>query len=72
MKPIQHSTNNVQFGEATAPLPVTKTQVEGKTALVSFWKPSHEELMALTKGAVVALMVMSDTMPVVSMAAVKA
>ena len=72
MKPIQHSTNNVAFGAATNALPVTQTNVEGKPALISFWKPTPEELSLLMTGAPVALMVMGETMPTVSLAAVKA
>jgi hypothetical protein len=71
MKPVQHATNTHTSGEAANALPITKTDIEGKPGLISFWKPSQEELMTLMSGGIVALMVMGESMPIVSIGAVK-
>ena len=68
MKPIQHHTNNAASGS----LPLTKEQHGGQTVLLSFWKPTPEELQALLTGAVVVMMVQGESMPTVSLGAVKA
>jgi len=67
MKPIRHETNTHVQGT----LPITKTQAEGQPAIVSFWKPTPEELMTLNGGGVVSMLVMGESMPVVALAAVK-
>lgn len=72
MKPIQHSSNNTAFGVQGAALPVTQTQADGKPVLISFWKPTPEEMMALNTGALIALTVVGDKMPTVALTAVKA
>jgi hypothetical protein len=68
MKPIKHHTNNAAAGS----LPLTKQQHEGQNVLLSFWKPTPEEIQSLLTGALVVMMVQGDAMPTVSLAAVKA
>lgn len=68
MKPIQHSTSTHMQGS----LPITKTEAEGKPALISFWKPTPEDMMVLNMGGVISLLVMGDAMPTVAVAAIKA
>lgn len=67
MTPLKHQSNNVAFGT----LPVTQTQANNQNVLISFWKPSPEEMMALNTGAVVALTVVGEAMPTVALTAVK-
>ena len=71
MKPIQHATNTHTSGEGANALPITKTEAEGKPSLISFWKPTQDEMVTLMSGGVVALMVVGESMPIVSVAAVK-
>jgi hypothetical protein len=68
MKPIQHSTNTHMQGS----LPITKTEAEGKSAIISFWKPTQEELMSLNMGGLISLLVIGDAMPTVAVTAIKA
>lgn len=67
MTPLKHQSNNLSFGT----LPVTQTQANGQNVLISFWKPTPEEMMALNTGAVVALTVAGEQMPSVALMAVK-
>ena len=67
MKPIQHSTSTHMQGT----LPITKTQVEGQPAVVSFWKPTPDELMTLNGGGVLSLLLIGEAMPTVAITAVK-
>lgn len=76
MNRIQHPSNNAVLGapagwdQAELPcgaLPVTRTLVEGKPAVVSYWRPSDEELAALNAGQYVALWVLGLTMPPVAL-----
>lgn len=64
MTPIQHRLCNKVYEVATPqgpdnpirPLPVLRLQLEdGRPAVVSFWKPSEDELRSLQAGAVVAV-----------------
>ncbi len=68
MKPIKHSTSTHMQGT----LPITKTQAEGEPGIVTFWKPTPEELMTLNVGGIVALLTMGESMPTVSITAIKA
>lgn len=72
----QHPSNNGVLGapagwdQAELPcgaLPITRTDVDGRPAIVSFWKPTAEELAMLNAGGSVALWVLGHTMPPVSM-----
>lgn len=74
----QHPSNNAVLGAPPGwdqkelpcgALPVTRTDVEGKPVMVSFWRPDADELAALAKGGTVALFVYGDAHPVVAMAA---
>lgn len=71
MKPAPHPTNTHVSGTGPSAIPVTKTEAEGKPAMVSFWKPTQEEIGLLMSGAQLALLVMGDAMPIVSMTAVR-
>jgi hypothetical protein len=75
MRYIQHPSNNKVFGAPAGwdqkelpcgALPVTVTQVDGKTAMVSFWKPDAADLEALAKGGSIALWIYGDVHPVVA------
>lgn len=47
-------------------LPVTDVIMEGRRGLVSYWRPTPEELAALQAGAVVSLWVVGTAMPPVA------
>lgn len=75
MRYIQHPTNNHVLGAPTGwdqkdlscgALPVTLVNVQGKPAMVSFWKPDAADLEALAKGGTVALWVYGEVHPVVA------
>ena len=75
MNRIQHHTNNAVLGAPAGwnqqdlpcgALPVTRTQIDGLAAVVSFWRPTAEELAALNAGGAVQLCVLGQTMPPVS------
>jgi hypothetical protein len=72
----QHPSNNSVLGapagwdQAQLPcdaLPVTRTDWNGAPAIVSYWTPTPEELIALAAGAKVALWVVGDTHPPVAL-----
>jgi hypothetical protein len=72
-----HPTNNAVLGapkdwdQAELPcaaLPITRIQVEGMDAVVSYWKPSENELAMLAAGGSIALTVLGVTMPPVMLA----
>ncbi|RFP19180.1 hypothetical protein [Duganella sp. BJB475] len=76
MNKHQHHTNNAVLGapagwnQAEVPcsaLPITRTECEGMPAVVSYWKPTAEELAMLNAGGSVALWVCGDSMPPVSL-----
>jgi hypothetical protein len=76
MNRIQHPSNNAVLGAPQGwdqkelpcnALPITRTECEGMPAVVSFWRPTAEELAALNEGAAVALWVIGRTMPPVSL-----
>lgn len=48
-------------------LPITRTHVGDLPAVVSYWRPSAEELAALKAGGIIALWVLGATMPPVSL-----
>lgn len=77
MNKHQHHTNNAVLGapagwdQAHLPcdaLPITRTEVEGMPAVVSYWKPSDNELAMLAAGGSIALTVLGVTMPPVMLA----
>jgi hypothetical protein len=76
MNRIQHPSNNAVLGAPAgwgqkelpcSALPITRTECEGIPAVVSFWKPTVEELAQLNAGGSVALWVIGQTMPPVSL-----
>lgn len=71
----QHPSNNGVLGapegwnQAELPcgaLPITRMEADGHPAVVSFWKPTAEELAMLNAGGSVALWVLGQSMPPVS------
>lgn len=76
MKKIQHPSNNGVLGAPAgwdqielhcSALPITRTHVGDLPAVVSYWRPSAEELAVLSAGGSVALWVMGSTMPPVNL-----
>ncbi|MFC3457241.1 hypothetical protein [Massilia haematophila] len=76
MNRIQHPTNNAVLGAPAGwdqlelpcgALPVTRTQIDGLPAVVSFWRPTAAELAALNAGGSIELSVLGHTMPPVSL-----
>lgn len=76
MNRTQHPSNNAVLGAPAGwdqkeipcgALPITRTECQGVPAVVSFWRPTSEELAALNAGGSVALWVMGHTMPPVSL-----
>jgi hypothetical protein len=77
MNKHHHHTNNavldaasgrehgVRTGDALA---ITRTECAGLPALVSYWKPSANELAILASGGSIALWVVGSTMPLVMLA----
>jgi len=77
MNKHQHHTNNAVLGAPDGwdqahllcnALPITRIEIEGMPALVSYWKPSENELAMLTDGGSIALTVLGVTMPPVMLA----
>lgn len=71
MKSVIHPSNTRTLGapeghdqkrSRVAPLSVTDTDVRGIPAIISFWKPSEEELVVLNAGGTIALWVMGASM----------
>jgi len=76
MDRTQHPTNNAVLGapqgwdQKDVPcgaLAITRTEMGGMPAVVSFWKPTADELAALNAGQSVALWVCGSTMPPVAL-----
>jgi hypothetical protein len=77
MNKHQHISNNAVLGAPAgwdqdelpcSALPITRTQVEGMDAVVSYWKPDAAELALLAAGGSVALTVLGVTMSPVMLA----
>ncbi len=73
---IKHPTNNAVLGapanweHAALPvdaLPVTRGDIGGKDVVVSFWRPTPEEIAAIVAGRAVALVVVGESMPPVAL-----
>lgn len=80
MNKTQHPSNNRVLGapagwdQQTLPcdaLAVTDVTIEGIPAVMSFWRPTPEEIEALKGGALVALSVVGSSMPPVSLAVIE-
>jgi len=76
MSPSKHPTNNALFGAPIGwnqdelpcdSLPITRTEFDGAPVLVSFWRPTPEELEALFLGGLVMLHVYGNGHPVVAL-----
>lgn len=76
MQKIQHPSNNDVLGapagwdQSALPcsaLLITRAQFNGMDAIVSFWRPSDEELAVLNAGGSVELAILGRTMPPVSL-----
>lgn len=76
MQKTQHPSNNSVLGapegwnQSSLPvgaLPITRTEVNGVPAVISYWRPSAEELAQLNAGGAVVLWVIGDTMPPVAL-----
>lgn len=77
MNKHQHHTNNAVLGAPAgwdqgqlhcSALPITRTECDGHPAVVSYWKPSDNELGILAGGGSIALWVIGSTMPPVMLA----
>lgn len=77
MRGTQHPSNNGVLGapknwdQAELPcsaLPITRVVADGVPHVVSFWRPTPEELKALAAGALVELWIVGETMPPVALA----
>lgn len=76
MNKTQHRSNNDVLGAPAGwdqaaltidALPITRTTYDGVDAIVSFWRPTPEEIEALKNGAVVMLSVIGGGMPPVAL-----
>ena len=77
MNCYRHHTNNDAlrapngWDQAHVPcnaLPITRTECDGIPAVVSYWKPTENELAILAGGGSIALWVIGSTMPLVMLA----
>lgn len=77
MNCYRHHTNNDalrapnSWDQAQLPcsaLPVTRTECDGIPAVVSYWRPTENELAILAAGGSIALWVIGSTMPPVMLA----
>ena len=77
MNKHQHHTNNAVLGAPAgwdqgqlpcSALPITRTECDGIPAVVSYWRPSENELAILAGGGSIALWVIGSTMPPVMLA----
>jgi hypothetical protein len=73
---IQHPSNNGVLGAPAGwdqtklpcgALPITRVDIEGQDAVLSYWKPTPDELAQLAAGAAIVLWVVGETMPPVSL-----
>jgi hypothetical protein len=71
MKPVKHQTSTHQVGQGDSALPFTKTNSNGQSVSISFWKPTQEELVTISMGGYIALTVIGDVMPSASLMVVK-
>lgn len=78
MERTQHPSNNAVIGapvgwdQGTLPcsaLPITRLDEDGLPVMVSFWRPSAEELARLNTGGSVSLWIYGTEHPVVSVGA---
>lgn len=76
MNKTQHPSNNAVLGAPVgwdqqqlpcSALAITRTDWDGVPAVLSFWKPTAEELATLNAGGSVVLSVAGHTMPPVAL-----
>ncbi len=77
MNKHQHPSNNAVLGApkgwdqgelACSALPITRAEFGGMPAVVSYWKPTAEELAVLAAGGSIELAILGRTMPPVMLA----
>jgi hypothetical protein len=75
MNRTQHPSNNDVLAPpkgwdnsalAVSPLPITRTEIEGQPAIISFWRPTKDEIESLCRGALVALWTIGTNTPPVA------
>ncbi len=75
MNRAQHSSNNAVLGAPKGwqqdelscdALPITRTDVDGKPAVVSFWRPSKAEVALIQAGGLIAVWAIGNTVPPMS------
>lgn len=76
MNKFQHKSNNRVLGAPQGwdqqqlpcdALPITVAEWNGMPSVISYWKPTPEELAQLNAGHVVALAIIGETMPPVAL-----
>lgn len=76
MNRVQHPTNNAVLGAPAGwdqkalpcdALPITRCEMDGIPVVVSYWKPTAQELADLNAGQHIALSVIGVTMPPVAL-----
>jgi hypothetical protein len=75
LNPTEHHSNNAVLGapagwdQGATPcstLSITRLEVDGLDAMVSFWRPTNEELQQLASGGLVSLWIFGAAHPVIS------
>jgi hypothetical protein len=68
---IKHPSNNAVLGAPdnwkndalpVHALPVTRGDIDGQSVVVSFWRPTADEIAAIVAGRAIALVVVGGTM----------
>lgn len=76
MRAVQHSSNTRVLGaprgwdQSELPcsaIAITDTEVNGQPVIMTFWKPSEEELALLNAGGLVSLSIIGEGMPPVAL-----
>ena len=75
MRCVQHPTNNRVLGAPTGwsqeelrcnAIPITDVDLDGTPVVVTYWRPTEEELAAMNRGEYVQLSIIGRTMPPVA------
>ncbi len=75
MNRAQHPSNNAVLGAPAGwdqssllcdALPITRTEIDGVSVVVAFWRPSKDEIAALCAGGLVGVWVVGNTVPPMS------
>lgn len=76
MNKLQHRSNNGVLGAPAgwdqaelpcAALPITRTHMDGVPCIVSYWTPTAAEIAQIVAGAPIALWIVGQTMPPVTL-----